>query len=309
MIPVVYPRSINWFYQAQALSLAEDLCAVGVPARAVASEQPWLLADCSPEIALVVSYAETLTAAERAGIDAPFRQAMARFHRRVLLNFDSIQSRWFDKHFVEGPGYFAEILDVGLYRQTAQAEVSGVPFRFVPEAFSAAERARIRPWAPGRSIPWTMLGHATTDRSALVEAALRCLPKNGFVFSPPLRPFTEKSGLNREAIDRVLGQTDFYIWGSHHQHPYHETQRALHAVAAGAIPAKIDPLHSARFAIPWVYPSLNALLEQRDRQGLDALYGAARRFLEQQGTIGQNVKAALGLDPAAPLPRTEVARP
>jgi hypothetical protein len=288
-LPVVFPRSLNWFFSAQAQSIADDMSASGVLARAVASDQPWRLAEFDRDVVLVVSFAESLIAAERQGRDKGFLEVLDSFERRILVNFDSVRSTWFTRHFDNRRAYFSDILDIGLYRQTLEPAIMDTPYHFVPESLARSDRDTMIDWAPGRAVPWTMLGHSTRDRSALVEAALRCLPKNGFVFSPPLRPFTDRSGLNRAAIARILSQTDLYIWGSHHLYPYHETQRVLHAITAGAVPVKIDPLHSHRMTLPWVYPSLEALLKARDREGLDGLYASARATIEQQGGLGDNV--------------------
>jgi hypothetical protein len=300
LIPIVYPRTINWFYSTQAKAMAEDLTASGIPARAVASDRPGELDECGSEIALLVCFAEALVAAKAQNRSERLLEALDRIDRRVLVNFDSLHSHWFGRHLEDRPDYFSDVFDYGLYRQTVQPSVRGMTYHFVPESLSRAEQATIVPWHPGRPLPWTMLGHATRDRSALIEAILQCLPKNGFVFSPPLRPFTERSGLNRAAITRVLRQTDFYIWGSHHLYPYHETQRALHAVTAGAIPAKIDPLHSHRVRLPWVYPSLEALLRDRDKHGLEQLYAKARGYIEGQGWLGDNLRDALARMGVAP---------
>jgi hypothetical protein len=98
---------------------------------------------------------------------------------------------------------------------------------------------------------------------------------------------------------RVLEHSDLYIWSSHHGYPYHEGLRALHAIMAGAIPAKIDPLGSNHFGhIPWVYPSLRALQERKDQTGLKTMYALAYSFVASRGTIGSNIARVLGqIDP------------
>ncbi len=310
MIPVVYPRSINWFYSTQAHAIAEDLTAVGVPARAVASDRPTELEACDPATVLLVCFAEALIAAERQNRGERLLRVLKTFERRILVNFDSVRSTWFTRHFEDRPRYFSDIFDFGLYRQTTQPTILGMPYHFVPESLARSERETMVEWHPGRLLPWTILGHSTRDRSALIEAVLRSLPKNGFVFSPPLRPFTERSGLNRASITRVLRQTDLYIWGSHHLYPYHETQRVLHAITAGAIPVKIDPLHSHRIMLPWVYPSLEAMLREKERHGLPGLYAMSRQHIEEQGPLGDNLRAALervGAVPARDAARTDAA--
>ena len=53
---------------------------------------------------LFVSFAECLVAAERVGADAGFLDAADKARARVLLNFDSIHSPWFDRQLAMGRG-------------------------------------------------------------------------------------------------------------------------------------------------------------------------------------------------------------
>jgi hypothetical protein len=199
------------------------------------------------------------------------------------------------------PGQLTEIIDVCVAPQTDLKSINGIPYCRIPEAFCAAELLDIEPWSEGRPLPWAMLGHSNGARAALVAACIDRLHPGGLVFMPPVRPYSSEAALERSAVHRVLQRADLYVWGSHHAVPYHEGLRALHAVAAGAIPCKIDPLHYARFsAIPWVYPNLVELKAACTRLGLAELYSRARTYLESSGTMGALLVEALGLSRHAP---------
>jgi len=296
MLTIIYPGTINWFYKHQAKLLQEDLTRCGLAVRSMLPKQI-AASDDGVGVALILSYWECATEAERDGLQKPFMRAMSSFDRRVLLNYDSLLTHYFQRHFAVGSARLTEIVDVCMAPQTYLDHVNSLPYIHVPEAFSVAELSLVEPWSARRPVPWAMLGHANTARIALAALCQESISPSGVVFMPPIRPFTSESGMEREAIHRLLRRTDLYIWGSHHSGPYHEGLRALHAVAAGAVPCKIDPLHYRKFArIPWVYGSVAELLRERDRFGLDELYGRARSHLEANGTIGALLMEVLHLD-------------
>jgi hypothetical protein len=307
MFIVIYPRKINWFYENQARVIANELRSFEVDAVAIASDDIGSLKKYKGD-ALVLSLWESITSAEWQGVGPEFLEIIRGIERRVLLNYDCIFSQYFDRHFVHDIGLVTEIFDITMAPQTDLAHVHCtdlarvrcVPYKWIPEAFSSSEHSELAYWKPGRKIPWATLGHGSPDRAALVSAAISAIDPNGFIFMPPVRPYDAQSGFARDAIDRVLRQTDLYLWGSHHSYPYHEGLRALHAIAAGAIPAKIDPLNYKLFSqVPWVYPSLNKLVEARSQRGLLSLYEEARAFVLDHKTLGEQLINALGLTKSA----------
>lgn len=300
MLTIIYPRTINWFYRHQADLLQAELVHLGFRARSVPSDDIAIL-DRGTGIALILSYWECATDAERLGLGDQFHKVVRTFDRRVLLNYDSLLTQYFRRHFTFMPGQLTEIVDVCASPQTELDSINGVPYRHIPEAFCAAELLTIEPWSEGRPLPWAMLSHANAARAALAAACIDRIHPGGLVFMPPIRPYTSEAALDRGAVHRVLQRADLYVWGSHHAVPYHEGLRALHAVAAGAVPCKIDPLHYAKFSIiPWVYPSLAELKTACARIGLAELYSRARTHLEANGTMGALLAEALGLPrPAA----------
>jgi hypothetical protein len=295
MVTIIYPRTINWFYRHQADLLQAEFVHHGFRARRVPSDDIATL-DRRTGIAIILSYWECATDAQWLGLDDQFHEVVRTFDRRILLNYDSLFTQYFRRHFTFMPGQLTEIIDVCVASQTHLKSINGIPYRRIPEAFCAAELLAIEPWSEGRPLPWVMLGHTNAARAALVAACIDRIHPGGLVFMPPIRPYTSEAALERRAVHRVLQLADLYVWGSHHAVPYHEGLRALHAVAAGAIPCKIDPLHYARFsAIPWVYPNLVELKAACTRVGLAELYSSARTYLYSNGTMGALLVEALGL--------------
>ena len=294
MLPIIAPLGINWFYESQATNLARDLSELGVPATAIASHDVEGLRARSGGAVLIMNYSECLIAAEKLKRRHEFVAALAQFEHRILVNYDTVFSHWFEKQFPHDASLLTAVVDVTMVRQIEAPFIRGIPYAWAPEAFSAREHESINPWQPGRPLPWTILGHATADRAAFLSATIDTLGANGFAFLPPHRPFGRESGLEAAEVMRVLARSDLYLWSSHHSFPYHEGFRALHAVAAGAVPAKVDPLNIAYFAqVPWVYPNLEAVREAMQRLGLAGMYREAFDFIARHGTLGRNVAEAI----------------
>ena len=293
MLPIVFPSQINWFYELQAHSIAKELVLAGTPARAIAADA----VDEAPEnpgsAVLIVNLAECILSAERSGQRRQLLSTLHSFERRILLNYDSIYSNWFKRQFEDQPRLITEIFDVCMKPQ-AKYFVRGLPYSWIAEAFTDSELRSLLDRRPDRPVPWAIIGHATPDRAAFASAAQETLGSSGFAFLPPLRPYQKATGLGDRELMRILERCDFYLWNSHHEFPYHEGFRALHAIRAGALPAKIDPLNWRHFTdVPWVYRSLTDLKERRDRIGLQRLYKEARDFVLHHGTVGRNLAGAL----------------
>ncbi len=292
MIPVVYPQDLNWFYSAQAQNIVDDLRPHGIEASAIPVsdllEQP-----VSSTSILILSLAETLTQIDAQNVTKLIKPRILAHPHRILVNYDCINTTWFERQFELGTEIFTDIFDISMIRQVEGDHIMGARYHWVPEAFTSAQLSERKPWTASRPIPWALIGHDSKERAAFVTAAVQMLPRDGFVYAPKLRPFHSGSGLGETSIARILEKTLFYIWGSHHQHRYHEGFRSLHAVANGAIPVKIDPIHFMSLDLPWVYPSLAAFLASETFADPEAAFRAASDYVEANGTIGANVARAL----------------
>lgn len=294
MISVVFPDGLNWFYERLARSLEDELRRLGVSATAIPAHELAVSPPGPGACVLLVSAAECAASADRTSQREAFLAAVRCFDRRVLINYDSLHAHWFFEQLKLGPGLFTEIFDIAVKPQ-AGAVYAGLPYRWIPEALWLLGANQKRPkWTAGRAFPWAIVGHVNENRAALVSALIRSEEPHGFVYLPPLKAYGQNTGLDEERLGKVLENSDFYIWNSHHRHPYHEGVRAIQAVAAGAAPAKIEPLYADRFSeIPWVYPSLEAMDEAKRRSGPGGLHRVALAFLEQFPPLGVSVRTAL----------------
>jgi hypothetical protein len=221
-----------------------------------------------------------------------FIGVLGRFERRVLVNYDCIHSDWFSGQFAIRTGLITEVVDVNMAPQTHATSLSGVPYRWIPECFTAAELTTLLPRAGARPLPWAVVAHSTPARAALVDALTRQLSPAGFAFLPPHRPYRQDTGTLTEAgLNRVLSRCDLYVWISHHEYPFHECLRALQAVSNGAVPAKVDPLFSDHFTdLPWVFRDVRSLREQVEAEGLDRLYERCCEFVVRRGSFGEHLR-------------------
>ena len=292
MITVLYPASTNWFYERFAHALVEDMRRLGVVVRGLASSQISTRIDDRAAI-LIINYTEIVFDCARRDTVRALRKTIASCDKRVLVNMDSFRTAWFEKQIEEGFGLFTDVFDYGMIPQHSDDRICGLPLQWVKEALSAKVKQDIPPTRGRRPIPWAFIGHETKGRAAFVAAAVQTLPEHGFVYVPHLKPFSGTYGLDEAALTKVLRSSTFYIWGSHHHHPYHECLRACDGIASGAIPVKIDPLYHDEMDLPWVYPSLEAFKCSQAYADPDIAYRTAVARLGENGGLGENFVAAL----------------
>jgi hypothetical protein len=303
VISILFPTGINWFYERQARNIKEEFDRLSIPAELVDAGEPGDKAQ-QPDILLISNLAECFASANATGALDAVKRRLKAARRSVLLNHDCIVSEWFTNQIDASEGALSDIFDISMTRQTLRPRVFGVEYQWIPEALTFAESQASRPRTSGRPSPWAMVGHATRERTALAAALAQTLRSDGLVYCPPLRPFKSGAGLSEKDIGRILERADLYIWGSHHRFPYHECFRALHAVKAGAVPAKIDPLYASEVGTPWTYESAEALREHITRDGLEALYQRAVAFIGAHGYLGEALATALGIKATSETGRT-----
>jgi hypothetical protein len=304
MLLILYPPGVNWFYEAVARELHDDLATAGVVASLVTPHQFVRAAPGGDVSVLIVNAVECVhSLAGMTRGDSAYKASLAKlcqrlmaYPRRILLNMDGIHTAWFHGQMAQIGDVVTDIFDLCIVPQTRLSVLHGLPYTWIPESFSARGRQELLPPATDRPIPWAVIGHATLERAEIAEGLMKVFGPSGLVFLPELRPFGRDGArnLSQQALARVLSRTEYYVWVSHHRAPYHEGLRALHAVAGGAIPAKIDPLFPSHFQdIPWVYESLQAFAAAVALDGPTALYERARDFLLSRDTFGSYVAGSL----------------
>jgi hypothetical protein len=294
---VVFPQGVNWFYERAAQNIRDELRSVGVHADACgAAELLRCPAAFARGTALIVSVQECVASLDDGDAAERFVERLRGFRRRILVNYDCIYTDWFRGHFAVAPDLVTDVADVNIVPQTRAASVLGVPYHWIPEGLTGQEQSRMRPWTSGRPVPWVIAAHASPSRAAFLEAVVGHLGPRGFAFFPAHRPYRDANGtLTETSLHRVLARADVYLWNSHHEYPFHECLRAPHAIQNGAVPAKIDPLFSRRFAdVPWVFADLDALRAHLEAEGLREMYDRCREFLLRQGSLAAHLAKVLG---------------
>ncbi|OYT70893.1 MAG: hypothetical protein CFK52_09720 [Chloracidobacterium sp. CP2_5A] len=244
---IICSFATDWFYADLARRLWQDLPPAWRERTRLWDAPAWLAAPPAPRV-VVVNWVETvndprLSRADAAALMSKVNSAP----ERVLLVAECVGTVWFQRQ-LDGPDW-TTILDVGRQPQALPEGVAATTGRFLRYAPTEAEKdqlAKVRAQSPEafkrRPIPWAVVGGLTPERAALV-AALADWQPNGLAFLPPGEPFqvrAERGRLDKAQLARVLEKTRFYVWTSHHAHPYFESFRVLDALLAGACPAKLD---------------------------------------------------------------------
>lgn len=289
---IVYPDVGNAFYGDLARRLESAVDALGDSRARLLPFSDLLV---HPEHA---SGKDLLLVNPRECIEASHARAfpdVSSARRRLLVLAESLSTRWFKGQFSTGVAFDA-LIDVGFMRQTESGHVDGLPYAFVFNGATSDERARIEDARPigGRVIPWSVIGHHTPDRAQLVSELAATMGTAGFVFLPSLRPVRPGEGLlSPTAVHRILGESDFYVWLSHHRWPYFESFRFVDALVSGAVPCKISA-HGAVFdGIPSVYSSVSELADAAESIGAATLYEQAREFYLGAGALSDHLSRAL----------------
>ncbi|MFQ3582983.1 MAG: hypothetical protein SNJ67_06060 [Chloracidobacterium sp.] len=249
---IICSRATDWFYTDLAERLWGDLPEVHRARTRLWDGPDWLRATPAPRV-VVVNWVETIHDPRLSPAEvAAFMSKVNSVPERALVAAECVSVVWFERQ-LDGPDWTA-IIDVGWQPQTPLPAVAA-KYRFLHYAPTQAEQAvlaQVRAVRPetfaARPLPWAVVGALTPERAALV-AALADWQPHGFAFLPPGEPFqvrADRGRLDRARLARVLRQSRFYIWTSHHAHPYFESFRVLDALLSGACPVKLDARHASR---------------------------------------------------------------
>ena len=242
---LVIPGRTNYFYNLYGQWMAEALRAVGVRVDCVElSEVPARTYD----VAILSNLAEI----EYVVGEEMCQTRLAGLRQRVgtVVNFtaECLQTRWFHANLaLSVKSGIAVILDVGFLRQDpTPVESAGLRYHF---AFDGLLGSQVS--AGGgpqenqgcRTIPWAVIGAHSQRRVELADRLLAGVSPQGVIYLPELSPVTSKGSahLNQGHIDRILRKTEYYVWGSHHDHFYVESLRFRMAYLAGCVPIKVVP--------------------------------------------------------------------
>ncbi len=261
---IVIPGTVNYFYNQSGRRIADALQSLGV------AVDVRTLSDCETgeyDWCLFSNLAEVVHSVGGEGSALP-RIADLRDRCAVLTScaIDCVGTPWY--HRLRELGARAgvpTILDLGLRDQTdALRPVDRDGYRFVYSGLTPTEQRTLDaldPDDPGRTIPWAFVGHVTAYRAALVDHLIQQVDPRGFVYIPPLSPYTETNSphLNQTQYEQVLGKTRYQVWCSHHSHFYMEPERFRTSLLTGGVPIKIiDDRHQQPAGAPLDYLMIEA---------------------------------------------------
>lgn len=191
----------------------------------------------------------------------------ARHSANILL--ECVQTHWFVKSWEPFRQVHIEtLLDLGLHDQRAFIPPSppgmADDYRFMVNGLTQRERQIAQYWIDhpgGRPIPWTFVGHAEPIRVQFLDQVMHQLDRQGFVYMPQLTHITEDGPhMNGQHMQATLERTQYFLWRTHHDFFYMESERFRSALLAGAVPVKI--MNTALIGNRSV-PFRNLLLDER----------------------------------------------
>jgi hypothetical protein len=240
---IVIPGSVNYFYNQSGRRIGEALQALG------GEVDVCTLAECPDQDydwCIFSNITEVLVASGEAESIPRIRALARRWRHTASCAIDCVRTVWYERIWDYCRRCGIEwILDLALSDQSEYLPAERRDnYRFVFSGLTPSEKDILndlsRRDAP-RAFPWVFVGHKTPYRVALVDHLLQSVDPGGFVYMPLPAPYTEEGSphLNQEKFERVLRQTRYQIWCSHHHHFYMEPERFRMSLLTGSVPIKV----------------------------------------------------------------------
>jgi hypothetical protein len=173
---------------------------------------------------------------------------LARVDHSAMWLLECVQTQWFVNSWkLFKQAKLQTLLDLGLHSQydDVPRSLDGVRevYRFAYNGLTNHERNIAESWLDHRGerpIPWAFVGHAGRVRARFVKTLLDHLDRDGFVYMPGLTHITEDGPhMNTRQMQDMLEHTRYFIWRTHHDYFYMESERFRGALLAGAVPIKV----------------------------------------------------------------------
>ncbi len=282
---VVVAGSVNYYYDAIGYRIAEALRNIGFQVDACTLRQvkdreyDWSF--FMPMNEVCVAFGDVEQGMRRVG------QIVARSRNAVDVMLECVQTSWFAESYkLHRRANIPTLLDLGLHDQTEQMPPGmGTGYYFAVNGLTRSEQKiaqRMLTSPAVRPIPWTFIGHLEKNRIQLVQRLMDHLDKNGFVYLPTLSHITEDGPhMNGKHMQDTLERTRFFIWCTHHDYFYMESERFRSALLAGAVPIKVmqNPIRTQQ-AVPFRYLMLEQATFDEQLQTLD-FESVRQRFSEE----------------------------
>lgn len=247
---IVIAGSVNYFYDVVGYRVAEALYTlgfevkIGTPFSLEPENCDWVFFIDLYDVTSIYEELFNINGESEAGLRR-IRQYRRRAKQAVVVLMECGKVRWF--------GYNVDLLqkarldlliDIGFHTQ-----LSDVPaflhsdYRFVLSGLTKSEREAAYQTGSLRSerpIPWAFIGHLQPRRAKFAQDLVTNLEKDGFVYLPhSLRVVEGGPHIGRQQLQTILERTRYYIWCSHHDYFYAESERFRNALLAGAVPIKV----------------------------------------------------------------------
>jgi hypothetical protein len=240
---IIIPGTVNYFYNQSGRRIGEALGALG------GEVDICTLADCPDrdyDWCIFSNITEVLVATGEKEGTQRIAALARRWRHSASCAIDCVRTVWYERIWEQCRRCGIEwILDLGLCDQSFYlAAAQRDNYRFVFSGLTPSEKALLDDLPhrdTPRAFPWAFVGHKTSYRVALVDHLLQSVDPGGFVYVPSPAPYTEQGSphLNQEQFERVLRQTRYQIWCSHHRHFYMEPERFRMSLLTGSVPIKV----------------------------------------------------------------------
>jgi hypothetical protein len=176
------------------------------------------------------------------------QRIISRVNHSAMFLLECVRTKWFVKSWdLFRQANVQWFFDLGFHSQydDIPANIKGVreTYHFAWNGLTDRERIIAQNWLehPGvRPIPWASIGHSEPVRIQFVKTLMDSLDPHGFVYMPLLTHITENGPhMNGQHMQKTLERTRYFIWRTHHEYFYMESERFRNALLAGAVPVKV----------------------------------------------------------------------
>lgn len=181
--------------------------------------------------------------------------------RSGVLISEYVWTKWFAHNYyltqITGIG---KLYDIGFHSQAAALNGT-VDYCFLFNALTEFEQQRVshaQLSEQEQTIPWAFVERISPQNLEFAHSLVRRMGSEGVIYLP--EPITsDGSHFNAAQVRRLLEKTRYYIWTSHHNYFYMESERFRDALLAGCVPIKVQDgtLPAEAFNVPFSYLILN----------------------------------------------------
>ena len=243
---VLISGGVNYYYDDVGRRVAEGLTNLGfkVDVRTLRqykdADYDWVFT--IPVAEVCYTYGSQETAMNR------MKQVLGRTNHSVQTILECVYTRWFKLSWdIAAELKMDTTLDLGLHDQaialTGDRAAMLPGYHFMVNGLTQREQKLARHWQTqmvDRPIPWAFVGHSEPVRARFARYLVENLQPNGLIYLPQLTHITEDGPhLNGDHMQQILEKTQFFIWRTHHDYFYMESERFRNALYAGSVPIKV----------------------------------------------------------------------